>query len=312
MYFREARLGKLKAMMVFKAVVDHGGFTAAARRLSLSPSAATKNLTALEDELGVQLLNRSTRRIALTDHGREFYQSCTGILDSLEEAESALRANNKAAKGLVRIVMPYSFGRVTFTPELPVFFLENPEISLDVHFSDDAIDIIKEGFDLAVRSRELEDSQLIQRVLHTGPIICAASPAYLAAHGRPQEPQDLASHACIVGNYGSEWRFQSPKGPEIRVEVKSVIALHNGDAVREAAVAGLGVAQSTWWLFRKDLQDGKLEPVLEAYEREAVPISVCYPARKHVPQKVARVLDFLKRITSTRPPASPVRPDRKG
>ena len=169
-------MDKFQAMMVFKAVVDQGGFTPAARRLNISPSAATKNLTALEDELGVQLLNRSTRRIALTDSGREFYQSCSEILESLEEAESALRAKNTAAKGLVRIVMPYSFGRVTFTPELPSFFAQHPEINLDVHFSDDAIDIIKDGFDLAIRSRELEDSQLIQRVLHKGPVICVASP----------------------------------------------------------------------------------------------------------------------------------------
>ncbi len=293
-------MDKFQAMMVFKAVVDQGGFTPAARRLNISPSAATKNLTALEDELGVQLLNRSTRRIALTDSGREFYQSCSEILESLEEAESALRAKNTAAKGLVRIVMPYSFGRVTFTPELPSFFAQHPEINLDVHFSDDAIDIIKDGFDLAIRSRELEDSQLIQRVLHKGPVICVASPDYLARHGAPRTPQDLKDHDCIVGNYGSEWRFQGPGGPELRVQVKSALTLRNGDAVREAAVAGLGIAQSTWWLFRKDLQEGKLTPVLDAFEREAVPISVCYPARKHVPQKVAAVLDFLKRITSAR------------
>ena len=293
-------MDKFQAMTVFKSVVDHGGFTAAARRLGISPSAATKNLTALEDELGIQLLNRSTRRIALTDHGREFYQSCVEILGNLEEAEASLRAKNKAAKGLVRIVMPYSFGRVTFTPELPKFFKENPEISLDVHFSDDAVDIIKEGFDLAVRSRELEDSQLIQRVLHKGPVICVASPDYLKSHGLPQTPQDLANHDCIISNYGSEWRFSSPEGPEIRVDVKSVLTLRNGDAVREAAVSGLGIAQSTWWLFRKDLQEGHLVPVLEPFEREAVPISVCYPARKHVPQKVASVLEFLKRITSAR------------
>lgn len=293
-------MDKFQAMTVFKAVVDHGGFTAAARRLGISPSAATKNLTALEDELGVQLLNRSTRRIALTDTGRDFYQCCLEILGNLEEAETALRAKNKAAKGLVRIVMPYSFGRVTFTPELPNFFAENPEISLDVHFSDDAVDIIKEGFDLAVRSRELEDSQLIQRVLHKGPVICVASPDYLARHGAPKTPQDLQAHDCIISNYGSEWRFRSPDGPDIRVNVKSCVTLRNGDAVREGAVAGLGIAQSTWWLFRKDLQEGRLIPVLEAFEREAVPISVCYPARKHVPQKVATVLDFLKRITSAK------------
>jgi DNA-binding transcriptional LysR family regulator len=301
----ECALDKFQAMLVFKAVVDHGGFTAAARKLNISPSAATKNITSLEDSLGAQLLSRSTRRINLTDYGRDFYQSCVAILDALEEAESAVRAKNKSAKGVVRIVMPYSFGRVTFTPELPSFFAENPEISLDVHFSDDPLDIIKEGFDLAVRSRELEDSQLIQRVLHKGPVITVASPEHLARRGTPQVPQDLATHPCIVGNYGVEWRFCAPDGADIRVPVQSVLTLRNGDAVREAAVAGLGVAQSTWWLFRKELQKGTLVPVLEDYERDAVPISVCYPARKHVPHKVARVLEFLTRITSARPSRLP-------
>lgn len=298
-------MDKFQAMLVFKAVVDHGGFTAAARKLNISPSAATKNITSLEDSLGAQLLSRSTRRINLTDYGRDFYQSCVSILEAVEEAESSVRAKNKAAKGLVRIVMPYSFGRVTFTPELPSFFAENPEISLDVHFSDEPLDIIKEGFDLAVRSRELEDSQLIQRVLHKGPLITVASPEHLARHGRPRIPQDLASRPCILSNYGDEWRFRNPDGTEARVAVQSALKLRNGDAVREAAVAGLGFAQSTWWLFRKDLQEGNLVAVLEDYERDAVPISVCYPARKHVPYKVARLLDFLTRITSDKPDRRP-------
>ena len=129
-------MDKFQAMLIFRAVVDQGSFTAAARKLDISPSAATKNITSLENSLGVQLLNRSTRRISLTDYGRDFYASSVEILATLDDAESAIRDKNKSARGLVRIVMPYSYGRVTFTPELPRFFAQNPEISLDVHFSD--------------------------------------------------------------------------------------------------------------------------------------------------------------------------------
>lgn len=291
-------MDKFQAMLILKAVVDHGSFTAAARKLDISASAATKNVTGLEESLGVQLFNRSTRRVTLTDYGRQYYESAAAILSSVEEAETSIRDRSSSSKGLVRVVMPYSFGRVTFTPELPAFIAKNPEISLDVQFSDEGVNIIKEGFDLAVRSREMEDSQLFQRVLHRGPLITVASPAYLERHSTPETPVDLESHHCIVGNYGSEWHYKNLDGHDFYVRVGSNIALHNGDAVREAAVAGVGIAQSTWWLFRKDLKDGKLVRILRPYEREAVPISVCYVAKKHIPRKVATVLEFLSEITS--------------
>jgi hypothetical protein len=291
---------RFQALQIFRAVVEQGGFTAAARKLNMSPSAATKNITSLEDHLGAQLLNRSTRRIALTDHGRAFYAAAVTILSSLEDAESSVRDANSTASGLVRIVMPASFGRVTFTPELPSFLEENPGIMLDVHFSDTPVDIIKEGFDLAVRSREQEDSQLIQRILHHGPIVTVASPAYLAKHGEPQVPRDLVNHRCITGVFGSEWRFRSREGEEERIRAPGAVILRSGDNVREGAVAGVGIAQSTWWLFRKDLAEGRLVRILQPYELEAVPISVFYPAKRNVPLKVSRVIDFLMRISDER------------
>ena len=223
------------------------------------------------------------------------------MLSRLEEAETDLREANSIARGRVRIVMPPSFGRVTFTPELPAFLDENPGISLDVHFSDRPVDMIKEGFDLAVRSREQEDSQLIQRILHRGPMVTVASPAYLAKHGVPQTPQDLLKHRCITGVFGSDWRFRLPGGGEERIQINNSIMLRSGDNVREGAVAGIGLAQSTWWLFRKDLAEGRLVRVLEDYEREAVPISVFYPAKRNVPRKVSLVIDFLMRISGDRP-----------
>ena len=294
-------MDRFQALQIFRTVVEQGGFTAAARKLNMSPSAATKNITSLEEHLGVQLLNRSTRSLALTDHGRNFYEAAVAILTRLDEAESHVRDANSTARGQVRIVMPPSFGRVTFTPELPAFLQENPGISLDVHFSDRPVDMIKEGFDLAVRSREQEDSQLIQRILHRGPMVTVASPAYLAEHGVPDAPQDLSRHRCITGVFGSDWRFRTPDGGEERIQINSSVILRSGDNVREGAVAGLGVAQSTWWLFRKDLAEGRLIRILEPFEREAVPISVFYPAKRNVPRKVSLVIDFLVRISGARP-----------
>jgi len=294
-------LDRFQALQIFRTVVEQGGFTAAARKLNMSPSAATKNISSLEAHLGVQLLNRSTRSIALTDHGRKFYEASVAILSRLDEAELDLREANSQARGRVRIVMPPSFGRVTFTPELPGFLDDNPGITLDVHFSDTPVDMIKEGFDLAVRSREQEDSQLIQRILHRGPMVTVASPDYLAKHGAPQTPQDLLRHRCITGVFGSDWRFRMPDGAEERIQINSAVILRSGDNVREGAVAGIGLAQSTWWLFRKDLAEGRLVRVLEPYERDAVPISVFYPAKRNVPRKVSVVIDFLIRISGERP-----------
>lgn len=295
-------MDRFQAMLVFKTVVEQGGFTAAARKLNISPSAATKNITTLEAQLGAQLLNRSTRRVALTDEGREYYRLSVQILEGLSEVETAIRDKNIAVSGTVRIAMPPSFGRVTFTPELPSFVAEHPEIKLDVHLTDRPVDLIKEGFDLVVRSREQEDSQLIQRILHRGPMVTVAAPAYLSQHGTPAAPQDLAQHACIVGIFGSTWRFETPAGEDLKVQVHGQVTLRSGDTVREGAVAGLGIAQSTWWLFRKDLAEGRLVRILEEYEREAVPIAVFYPAKRNVPRRVSAVIDFLVRISSTRPP----------
>ena len=298
-------MDRFQALHIFRTVVEQGGFTAGAHKLNISPSAVTKHIAALEAHLGAQLLTRSTRRIALTDPGQTFYKAAVAVLANLDEAETRVREANSTARGLVRLVIPSSFGRVTLTPELPAFLDENPGITLDVHFSDTRVDIIKEGFDLAVRSREQEDSRLIQRILHRGPMITVASPAYLARHGEPQTPQDLTGHRCITGVFGTEWRFRKRDGGEEAVKINSAIILRSGDNVREGAVAGVGLAQSTWWLFRKDLAEGRLVRILTPFEREAVPVSVFYPAKRNLPRRVSKVIDFLMRISADRPEPAP-------
>jgi DNA-binding transcriptional LysR family regulator len=291
-------LNKLQAIKAFTHVAERRGFTAAAKKLGMSASAVTKSIARLEDELGTQLFNRTTRRIALTDNGQAFYEHCTRILGELEDAEAAIRESTGSPSGRVRIIMPFSFGRVTFIPELPLFYERYPDISLDVSFSDRPVDLIHEGYDLAVRTGDLSDSRLVRRVLTKGPMITVAAPKYLATLGTPQTPTDLDGHNCILGRFGPEWTFRGPDGHDIAVRVNGNVSLWSGDAVREAAVAGVGIARSTRWLFRKDLETGAVVTVLPEYAIDGVPVSVLYPAKRHLARKLAAVIDFLIEITS--------------
>lgn len=290
-------MNKFLAMTVFTRVAEHGGFTAASKKLGMSVSAATKSVARLEDELGVQLFRRTTRRLALTDAGQEFYERCVRILAELEDAEAAMRRANASPRGRLRVIMPFSFGRVTVVPALPQFRAGHPDIALDLSFSDRPVDLIEEGFDLAVRTGELSDSRLVTRVLTRGPQITVAAPGYLARHGTPQIPEDLDRHDCIIGRFGPEWSFRAADGRTRRMRVRGNLTIWSGDALREAAVAGLGIAQATWWLFRKDLEAGAVVPVLGDYVLEGLPVSVLYPANRHPAVKVRAFIDFLVAVT---------------
>lgn len=286
------------ALSVFVRVVEHGGFTAAAGKLGLSASAVTKTIARLEDELGTQLFNRTTRRLAPTDYGQEFYERCVHILADLEDAEANLRRGSAVTRGRVRAVVPISFGRVTLVPELPRFFARYPEIGLDLSFSDEAVDMIAEGYDVAVRTGQISDSRLTTRLLTRGPQVTFAAPAYLARHGEPETPHALAAHNCIVGRFGPEWSFRAPDGSRFTQRVAGNLVIGSGDALREAAVAGVGIAQGTWWLVRKDLEAGALRPLLEGWAvTEGNPVSVLYPPQRHLPAKLRAFLDFLVEIT---------------
>jgi DNA-binding transcriptional LysR family regulator len=294
----EHKVNKLQAIKAFTNVAERRGFTAAAKRLGMSVSAVTKSIARLEDELGTQLFNRTTRRIALTDYGQDYYERCIRILADLEDAEAAMRESSASAKGRVRMVLPFSFGRVTLVPALPAFYARHPDITLDLSFSDRPVDLIEEGFDLAVRTGDLSDSRLIRRILTKGPMMTVAAPKYLAAHGTPETPEDLARHNCILGRFGPEWSFKRKDGSVFDIRVDGNLSVWSGDAVREAAVAGLGIARSTRWLFRKDLEAGAVVSVLDEYAVDGVPVSVLYPAKRHMARKLAAVIDFLVDITS--------------
>ena len=292
-------MDKFMALRVFARVVEHGGFTAAAARLGQSPSAVTKTISRLEDDLGTQLFNRSTRRLRPTDFGQEFYERCIHILADLEDAEAAIKRVSGVPRGSIRAVLPLSFGRVTLAPELPKFFERYPEISLELHFNDNAVDLIAEGFELAVRTGSITDSRLTTRLLTRGPQVTVAAPRYLKRHGEPRTPEELLQHNCVISRFGPEWTFKGRDGKPFALRVRGNAMINSGDFVRETTVAGTGIAQGTWWLYRKDLANGDVRQVLKDYEMEGAPVSVLYPPQRHLPAKLRVFIDFLAQITKT-------------
>ena len=290
-------MNKLQAMQAFVRVAESGSFSAAAAQLGVSVSAITKSIAKLEDELGTQLLARSTRRLSVNDDGREFYARAVQILNEVEDAEASLKGGTRLPKGRLRIAMPVLFGRLSFLPRAAEFSTRYPDIVVDLRFDDRPGDLIEQGLDLAVVVGDLNDSRHVARVLNRGPRVTAASHAYLAARGTPQTLQELLQHNCIVSNVSPVWQFRDQKGRVIDLAVRGNLVVTGGDAMRECVLLGLGVVQSNWWTLRHDIDSGALEPLLEAYAVEGRPISVVYPSTRHIPGKLRVMIDFLVEIT---------------
>lgn len=290
-------MSKFQHIIAFLRVAELGSFTAASRVLNTTVSAVTKSITRLEEDLKVQLLHRSSRALHLTEFGKTFYDRCGAILADLEDAESEIRQGNSTLAGTVRLALPPSFARRTLIPALPEFQQLYPDLRLNVSVKHTAVNPIEGGFDLVVHSGRLADSRLINRILVRGTQRTVASPAYLDRHGIPQRPADLAMHPCIVGAFGPDWRFRAQGGKTETLRVSGNLVTDSGDIMREAALAGLGITQATWWVFNEDLAAGRLVPLLEPWEIEADPISIIFPAHPRTPVKVRAVADFLLKIT---------------
>lgn len=290
-------MNKFQDMQCFVAVAELGSFTGASRRLNLSTSAVTKCVNRLEDNLGVQLLVRSTRRMHLTNHGISYCERCKAILVDVEDAEDALLDASESTVGNVRIAMPPAFARKTFIPALARFYELYPDVTIDLQLKGQTSNPIEGGYDLVVHSGRLPDSRLINRILVRGSQRTVASPAYIARYGLPKVPADLTGHRCITGAFGPNWTFREPSGGDQVVRVTGPLVTDSGDIMREAALEGLGITQATWWLFRQALETGALVPILTEYETEALPISIVFPAHRVTPSKVRVVVDFLVDLT---------------
>jgi len=282
-------------MAVFARVVESNSFTGAARRLGMSKAAVSKQVSKLEERLGARLLNRTTRRLSLTEVGAAFYERCARIVAEAEDAELAVTRLNATPRGTLKIDAPVNFGMQYLAPLLPPFMLRNPELRVDVNFNDSFVDLIEEGCDLAVRIGQLPDSSLVARKLaETKSVICAA-PSYWDRNGRPSHPAELADHDCFAYSYlatGNEWRLQGPEGP-VSVRVSGSLGANNGDVLRQAAVAGLGVVAMPVFMACDDLRSGRLEPVLRDWEPPTRGIHAVYPHNRHLSAKVRAFIDHL-------------------
>jgi LysR family transcriptional regulator for bpeEF and oprC len=292
----QGAVNKLLGMHAFVKVADSGSFTSAAAQLGVSVSAVAKAVARLEEELGIQLLVRSTRRLALNDDGRDYYARCLQILNDIEDAEASLKSAGEAPKGQLKMSFPALFGRLSFLPRVAEFTERYPDMVLNVSFDDRQVDLIERGLDLAVQVGEINNPRYVARVLNRGPRVTAASPAYFKLHDQPGTPEELTQHRCIASALFPVWPY-SVKGKRIDVAVRGPLVVTGGEAAREAALLGLGVLHSNWWTVRHDLAEGTLVEVLKPYSVEGQPISVVYPPTRHMPRKLRVMIDFLVEIT---------------
>lgn len=286
--------GSLDEMTVFARTVATSSLSAAARELGVSTAGVSRKLAALEARLGVRLLNRTTRRIALTDEGARYYEACVRILAEIEEAEAEAAARRVEPQGVLKVALPATFGHKHIAPLIPEFAKRFPGIRLVLSLSDRAINVIDEGFDLAIRIAELQDSSLAARKLAPNPRVVCASPAYLARHGAPVVPADLTRHDCLTTNEMMAWDYKDPEGNPGAVRVSGRYACDNWEVLRIWAVAGLGIALKSTWDVRRELEQGLLLPLLPGYTFGSdVGIYAVYPHRRYLPAKTRVFIDFL-------------------
>ena len=288
-------MSKFSELEVFTRVIDEESFSGAARELGVSKSYVSKQISKLEDRLGVQLLQRTTRTMKMTDVGRAFYERARAILDELDAAELAVSNLHSSPRGTLRMSVPMSFGVRYVAPALAEFMNAYPDLEVDIGFVDRTVDLVDEGYDMAVRIGQLEDSSLVARKLAPMRQVLVASPAYLEKHGAPKRPDDLRQHACLTYVYqrtGSTWRF-TRDGEDVSVKVTGPLRANNGDALLEAARAGVGVSILPDFFVNADLNSGELVELLPEHDCGRSAIWALYPHNRHLSTKVRLVVDHL-------------------
>lgn len=284
-------------MSTFVAVVDTGSFVAGGLSLGLTRSAAGKAVTRLETLLGVRLLNRTTRNMSLTDDGQLFYQHCIKIFSALEEAQASVGQQVGVPRGNLRISLPDALGRLLVLPLLAEYRRLWPQVQIDASFTDRVVDIVDEGIDLAVRiGHHPTDTSLISRTVGRHRSVVCAAPAYLDAHGIPQTADDLLSHNCLIFSSRLKrqpWRLRDTTGEWVKVSPNSPLRLDSGEAIRDAALLGLGIAYLPAFLTSEYVVDGRLIPLLSSYGTEEVQVHAIYPSKRHLPPKVRVFIDLM-------------------
>jgi DNA-binding transcriptional LysR family regulator len=291
-----SKLPDLEAMAIFAKVVELRGITAAATDIGLSAPTISKALTRLEHRLGCRLFNRSSRRLVLTDAGRELADHASRLLAEAEAAEADLVAQSAMPRGKVRLAVPMSFGVREVAPLLPAFLTRYPEVSVDLHLSDALVEVVGDGFDMALRIGALSDSSLVARRLAPVPGLTVAAPSYLNRRGRPSHPAELAGHDCFAYAYlrtRDAWHFANAAGEVVTVRPSGRLRVNNGDAVLPAVVAGLGIAGLPEFLAREALADGRLEQILPEWHSLVSSLYLLMPLGRPRPARMQVLADFL-------------------
>jgi DNA-binding transcriptional LysR family regulator len=288
-------MDRLDAMHCFVRVAELGSFSAVAQQMDVARSVVTRQIAALEAHLGAKLMVRSTRRLALTSAGAAYLEKCRIILNLVEVAETGLAEEGQMPRGLVRISLPLSFGLKCLAPMLLDFSQRYPEVSLDMDYTDRRVNLIEEGIDLSIRiTRRLDPADVARKMGETR-LRLVASPEYLARHGRPQHPDELAQHVCLgYTSNGSSmaWQFMVD-GQVTMFAVRSRLNANNGDVLSEAAAQGLGITSQPDFIIGTYLASGRLEEILPAFAMSDLGIYAVLPSNRQIPHRVRVLMDFL-------------------
>jgi len=285
----------LAAFQVFVRVSESGSFSAVAREMGLSQPAISRQIAALEDHFGERLLHRTTRNLTLTDDGKDLLVHASRVLESLQEAETAVGRRRGTVAGMVRLSVPVIFGRLYLTPRVGRLLEAHPALELDVLFNDALADLVAEGIDLAVRAGTIADSSLITRRLGYVARYVLASADYLKRRGKPETPEDLMKHDCLIFSQGAtptHWPFTGKDGV-FTVPVGGRFRSNNGEGVREAVISGYGIGLLPAWYFRDEIANGSVQILLREWEVPGAPVHLVYPSRRHLSPRVRVVMDFL-------------------
>ena len=285
----------LAGFRTFVRVAESGSFSAVAREIGATQPAISRQISALEQHLDARLIQRTTRSLTLTEDGRDLLDHARRVLDCVEEAETAVGRRQGAPSGLVRMATPSTFGRLYVAPRMRRLLDRYPDLSVELHMSDSVSDMIAGGIDLAIRGGVVQEASLVARRIGSSARLVVASVDYLERNGTPAHPSDLARHSCIAflqGAAPNEWRFNGPDGA-VSVEIGGRFRTDSSEAVREAVMAGVGLALAPSWVFGADLTSGRAKAVLQRFQAEQVPIHAVYPSRRNLAPRTRAVIDFL-------------------
>lgn len=296
-------MDKLTSIRAFSKVVERGSFSTAGRDLHLSRSAISKYVRELEEALGVQLLNRTTRRVSPTENGQAYYARCAAILADLDEADRAVTQLQEEPRGLLRVNAPMSFGTLHLGRAIADFMAAYPALQIQLVLSDQLIDPVQEGFEVTLRIAELAASNLVARKLAPANRVVCASPAYLARRGTPLHPRELRSHDCLAYGYlatGNQWKLTGPDGDHW-IQIPWTLCANNAEILKDAALNGRGIALLPSFIAGADLQEGSLVAILPDYKPPALSLYAVYPQTRHLSVKVRLFIDFLSQRFGPRP-----------